>query len=114
VNKILMLFVCISLVLPLELVAGHIGKTKIKRIRSVSASKIIVWLDRDITSPPACATVSNKIAFTDIDTEWGKRKLSMLMAAMAANYSVDPNCTSLCATNWDGYITLCGEASIEK
>ena len=94
--------------------AAHIGKVEVKRIRNFSPSYVVVWLDREINNPPACATVLNKIVVTGTDTEWGKQKLSMLMTAMAAGYAVDSNCGNTCKGNWDGQITVCSEVSIEK
>ena len=94
--------------------AAHIGNTTIKRIRNFTPNYVVVWLNQSINSPPACATVMNKIVVGDMDTEWGKQKLGMLMTAMAAGYKVNPNCTSTCKSSWDGQLTICNEVSVEK
>jgi hypothetical protein len=94
--------------------AAHIGNVKIQRIRNWSPSYVVVWLDKSIANPPACATVHSKIVVSGMDSEWGKQKLSMLMTAMAAGYSVNPNCTTSCWGSWDGQITVCNEVSIQK
>jgi hypothetical protein len=116
-KSLLKLFTRVSLLLFLmvdSLSAAHIGNAKVTRIRNWSPDYVVVWLDRQIVGPPACATVLNKVVFNGMNSEWGKQKLGMLMTAMAAGYKVNPNCTTSCLNSWDGALTVCGEVSIAK
>ena len=93
---------------------AHIGKVSISRIRHWSPGYAVVWLDKPIANPPSCATVLNKIVVTELDTAWGRNRLSMLLTAMVSGYKIDSNCTDACQSSWDGQITVCREVSIER
>lgn len=96
-----------------DVYSAHIGAKKIVRIRNVSPTFVVVWLDTDINNAPACATVKRKIVFDGMDFDWGKAKFSMLMAAYMAGHRIDPNCTNTCRSNYDGQLTICREMSIQ-
>jgi hypothetical protein len=94
-------------------IAAHIGNRKVIQIRNYSPSYVRVRLDGQISNP-GCATVLNHIIINGIDSKWGDQRLSMLITAMAAGYSVNPNCTTQCMDQWDGKLLVCTEVSIAK
>ena len=86
------------------------------RVPEVKAS--LIEFNENMTGAlPACANRTNLAVFkmTGIDSALAERNVSLLLAAKAAGYTVNPNCSnSVCQGLWSGIqVVSCTEVSIQ-
>jgi len=107
-NDVLRMFcVLVSLVgLNTSADAAHIGDSRIVGIRHYSPKFVVVWLDRQITNPPTCATTLNKtsVALCSFPVVQGLRLVSLAFLQNSTLPIRDDYCTFITFFSTEGCV----------